>query len=216
MPRPRLTEEEISAMRQTILKAAFDILQEQGPEGLSIRAIADRVGVSHMVLYSYFENRDALTAALRDHARTHHQARQQEALARAHEGTARAVMRETLEGYVRFAQERPHAFHFIWSGQRWGRHHHGMSPKKRRHAHPRHHPGGLRQELNFLEQLIELGIEQGEFAERDPPIAALMTTSRVIGPLLFGEMSGSSTEETRQKLELEALEATMHYLTGKE
>ena len=69
MPRPRLTEEEIAAMREHILDAAGQLLHEEGPDGLSIRAIADRVGVSHMVLYTYFANRDALVASLRDRHR---------------------------------------------------------------------------------------------------------------------------------------------------
>ena len=67
MPRPKRTEEEIAAMRQRILDAAVAILHKAGPGSLSIRAIAERVGVSHMVLYSYFENRDELFAALREH-----------------------------------------------------------------------------------------------------------------------------------------------------
>jgi AcrR family transcriptional regulator len=220
MPRPKLTEEEISAMREAILEGAFRILQEQGPEGLSIRAIAERIGVSHMVLYSYFENRDEIFTALRNYARLHHLARHQEALARAQAGASREVMRETLESYVRFSRERPHAFNFIWGGRRWGGHPHERgrppgTPERRRHSHPPH-PGGFHEELSFLEQLITLGIEQGVFIEHDPSIAALMTTSMIIGPLLISQMPGLSSEENKRKLESEAIETTMRYLTGKD
>jgi AcrR family transcriptional regulator len=221
MPRPKLTEEEISAMRDTIVKGAFEILQEEGPEGLSIRAIAERVGVSHMVLYSYFENRDEIFTALRNYTRLQHLARQQEALTRAQKGKIVEVLREVLEGYVRFSHERPHTFFFIWGGgRRWGRHPHRMGPPhetpgKRQYDHPPH-PSPISEELSFLERLIVLGIEQGTCVERDPPIAALMATSMIIGPLMIGQMSGFSGPENRQKLEREAVEATMHYLTGKE
>jgi AcrR family transcriptional regulator len=221
MPRPKLTEEEIGAMREVILKGAFEILQEEGPEGLSIRAIAERVGVSHMVLYSYFENRDEIFTALRNYARLHHLARHQEALARAQEGEIMKVLREILEGYVRFSRERPHAFLFIWGGgRRWGGYPHRMGPPhempgKEQHSHAPH-PSPISEELTFLERLIEMGIEQGAFVERDPPTAALMVTSMIIGPLMIGQMSGLSGPENRRKLECEAIETTMRYLTGKE
>ncbi len=222
MPRPRLTEEEINAMRDATLEAAFNILQEQGPEGLSIRAIADRMGVSHMMLYSYFENREEIIAALRNYARLHHVARHKEALDRAQEGAAEEVMREALEGYVQFAHERPQAFLFIWSGRRWGGHPHATPREGERHTCPPHRPayadrlrhsGGIHQELSFLERLIELGIEQGTFVERDPTIAALMTTSMIIGPLLISQMPGLSSKENMRRLESEAVETTMRYLT---
>jgi AcrR family transcriptional regulator len=227
MPRPRLTEEEINTMREATLKAAFNILQEQGPEGLSIRAIADRMGVSHMMLYSYFENREEIISALRNYARLHHMARHKEALDRAQESAAEEVMHETLEGYVQFAHERPQAFHFIWGGRRWGGHLRGAPGDEGMHMHPPRQPGsppyadrlrhsgGVHHELDFLERLIKLGIKQGVFVERDPAIAALMTTSMIIGPLLISQMPGLSNNETKRKLESEAIEATMHYLTGK-
>jgi AcrR family transcriptional regulator len=227
MPRPRLTEEEINEMREATLKAAFNILQEQGPGGLSIRAIADRMGVSHMMLYSYFENREEIISALRNYARLHHVARHKEALDRAQEGAAEEVMRETLEGYVQFAHERPQAFQFIWSGRRGGGYQHDASGAEGMHMHPPRRPssphyadqlrhsGGIHHELDFLEQLIKLGIEQRTFVERDPAIAALMTTSMIIGPLLISQMSGLTSNENKRKLEAEAIEATMHYLTGK-
>jgi AcrR family transcriptional regulator len=183
-----------------------------------------------MMLYSYFENREEIISALRNYARLHHAARHKEALDRAQEGASREVMRETLEGYVRFSRERPQAFHFIWGGRRWGGHPHGPSPIKEgeRHMCPPDrptrpsfpdrppHPGGIHEELSFLERLIELGIEQGVFIERDPPIAALMTTSMIIGPLLISQIPGLSSEKNKRKLESEAIETTMRYLTGKD
>jgi hypothetical protein len=41
-----------------------------------------------------------------------------------------------------------------------------------------------------------------------------MTTSMIIGPLLISQMSGLTSNENKRKLEAEAIEATMHYLTG--
>lgn len=47
-------------LEQGILEAARDLLAEAGLPGLSMRAVAERVGVSATALYHYFENKDAL------------------------------------------------------------------------------------------------------------------------------------------------------------
>lgn len=52
MPRPRLTEEERQAMRNRILDAADAVALENGPRAVSSRSIAEKMGTSHMVLYS--------------------------------------------------------------------------------------------------------------------------------------------------------------------
>ena len=56
MPRPKKTEEEIHAMREKILDVTQTILEEDGPEAITSRAIAERLGMSHMSLFTYFEN----------------------------------------------------------------------------------------------------------------------------------------------------------------
>ena len=62
----RRTEQEIKEMRERILDATIELARQEGLEGVSIRKIADRIGVSHMLLYSYFENRAAIIQALRE------------------------------------------------------------------------------------------------------------------------------------------------------
>jgi len=69
MARPKQTKEQITAMRERILDAAAELLHEQGPQALSIRAITKRLGISPMALYTYFENRAALFAALSERHR---------------------------------------------------------------------------------------------------------------------------------------------------
>jgi AcrR family transcriptional regulator len=43
-----------------IVDAARDLMAERGLQGLSMRAVAERVGVSATAIYRYFENKDAL------------------------------------------------------------------------------------------------------------------------------------------------------------
>ena len=47
-------------LKASLIKAANDILQREGAEALSLRAIAAEVGVSHMAPYAHFKNKQEL------------------------------------------------------------------------------------------------------------------------------------------------------------
>ena len=51
-------------LRSALLKAAHDILNKKGIEGLSLRAIAAEAGVSHMAPYAHFKNKSQLYQAV--------------------------------------------------------------------------------------------------------------------------------------------------------
>ncbi|QJE71983.1 helix-turn-helix transcriptional regulator [Aerophototrophica crusticola] len=51
-------------LRAAALEAARRIVEEQGPEGLSLRAVAAATGVNHRALYRHFADRDDLLAAV--------------------------------------------------------------------------------------------------------------------------------------------------------
>lgn len=114
MPRPKLSEAEIATMQEAILDAAAHLLHEGGFEALTMRAIAERVGVSHMVLYNYFENREALLAALRERQRARLALRRETALREAREGDLLAVMRRMLGHFRRMADHHPRMYRLIW------------------------------------------------------------------------------------------------------
>ncbi|MEM8771286.1 MAG: TetR/AcrR family transcriptional regulator C-terminal domain-containing protein [Pseudomonadota bacterium] len=52
------------AKRSAILQAARCIFVEEGPAGATIEAIAEAAGVSRVTIYSHFENKDRLMAAV--------------------------------------------------------------------------------------------------------------------------------------------------------
>lgn len=52
--------------REGILAAALAIVDEEGLDGLSLRALGERLGVSHMAAYRHFADRDAIIDALAD------------------------------------------------------------------------------------------------------------------------------------------------------
>lgn len=49
-------------LRESLVAAAIDVARERGPEGLALRDLARRVGVSHNAAYRHFADRDALVA----------------------------------------------------------------------------------------------------------------------------------------------------------
>ncbi len=201
MPRPKQTEEERAAMRERILDAAHELLLEQGPEALSTRVIADRLGVSHMVLYTYFENHDALVQALRARLREEREATRAEALRRAETGDVVAVMRDSLARYATTAKEHPALYTFLWVQP--------ISPGGAWQEQPhRPYQGNIR----YLAQLAQIGMARGVFVERDPVLAAETVFAIVHAPLLFYYSGRLTGESLRDRLSAEALDVAMGYL----
>ena len=203
MPRPKQTEEEREAMRERILDAAHELLMEQGPVALSTRVIADRLGVSHMVLYTYFENHDALSHALRARLREEREATRAEALRRAETGDVAAVMRESLARYATMAKEHPALYTFLWVQP--------VSPGGAWLKQPnRPFEGNIR----YLAQLAQLGMARSIFVERDPIVAAGVAFATVHAPLLFYYSGRLTDESLRDRLSAEALDVAIRYLMG--
>lgn len=65
---PRITEPTLAEHRARQLRALLDagraIVAEEGPDALSLAALARRVGLSRPALYEYFRSRDDLAAAI--------------------------------------------------------------------------------------------------------------------------------------------------------
>jgi AcrR family transcriptional regulator len=198
MPRAKLTEQEIQAMRARILDAAFDLLRQEGPEGLSIRKIADGIGVSHMTLYGYFENRAAIIQALRQRAFDQMAAFRAESLRRAQTGDALVEVRASLERFVQLSHEHPMLYRLIW------RRDVSLQPE------PRH----VTRVLDHLSQLIRLCIERGQCVERDPTLAAAIVFSSVNGTLVLYHNIPALGQAEQAQLESGAVEAAITYLTS--
>ncbi|HNT74543.1 MAG TPA: TetR/AcrR family transcriptional regulator [Anaerolineae bacterium] len=200
MPRPKQTEEERDVMRERILDAAYDLLMEQGMDALTTRVIAERLGVSHMVLYTYFENHDALVQALRARLREEREASRAEALRQAENGDVVAVMRDSLARYTQSAKEHPKMYTFMW-----------VQPIACDQTCPEPHRP-FQGNVRHLAQLAQLGMERGVFAQRDPTLAAAAVFAIVQAPLLLYLNGRLNDEELRDQLSVEALEAAMGYL----
>lgn len=92
-----------------LLRAAGTILEKEGVEALSLRALARRAGVSHAAPYRHFRDRESLLAALAAEGfATLGQALRDAASA----GGLRAMG----EAYVHFARSRPQRFRLMFGG----------------------------------------------------------------------------------------------------
>jgi len=197
MPRTKRTEEEVTAMRGRILDAALALLQQEGPEGVSIRKIADRIGVSHMLLYSYFDNRAAIIQSLRERGFEQMEAFCAESLRRAEAGDALAQVRALLQRFIQLSHEHPMLYQLAW----------------RRELSLQVDPQNLTRILEHLAQLIQLCMERGQCIERDPALAATMAFSMVNGTLMLYHSLSAIDETAQTRLETEILEAAITYLT---
>jgi AcrR family transcriptional regulator len=195
-----MSDEQFAAMQDRILDAAFELLHETGPGSLSIRAIAERAGVSHMGVYTYFDNRDALLAAVRDRQRRRLEARQEELLEQARAGDVCDAIRQALMIHVNFAREHPRAYRLF------------MVEPITSATQLHHHEARTHEQLRYLQALIEIGIKRGELAVQDSFLAAATTVSMINGPLILHHNGRMSDPDLRDRVVEEMLSIALAYL----
>jgi AcrR family transcriptional regulator len=200
MPRPKKTAEEIAEMRERILVAAMDLLEEAGTIGLSIRKIGKKLGVSHMVLYTYFESRNAVVEALKARWMKTLAAKREAALQAAQHGDALAVLYEALARLVRLAHEHPRLYDLAWVYTN------SDELAQDRSAYTEGY-------LAHLAHLIDLCIERGQCVARDPRLAAAMALCIANSPHVLYRSERLTDKPLYAQLEPEALQAAIGYLT---
>jgi AcrR family transcriptional regulator len=93
-----------------ILKTAIRMLEEDGTEGISLRAVAAALGVKAPSLYRYFPQKEALELAVADEVMRAMTAELQRTAALK---DPESRFRRTAEAYLRFARERFELYRFI-------------------------------------------------------------------------------------------------------
>ena len=110
--RKRARRGEGEFLRTEILAAARDLLAETGSEtAVSIRAVADRVGVTPPSIYLHFPDKEALLEAVCTEVFTQLDAAMEGAAVGAE--TAFAALRERGLAYVRFALANPEQYRLV-------------------------------------------------------------------------------------------------------
>ncbi len=201
MSRPKKTSIERETMRERILAAAGDLLETLGPAEVSIRAVTARLGVSPMTFYSYFASRDELLKSLSERQLRILQESGEQFLTRARQEGAAAVLHEVLGLFSQAALQRPRSYLLQWA----------LPADRTQGFHRRLFETGLQ----FLSDLIDLGIQQGRFRATDPRESAVMLFSLFNGPLLLFTSGRLNDSAELNKLLRDTEDLVMEYLVKK-
>ena len=116
-------------LRQALVAAALELLREEGPDALTLRAVARATGVSQAAPYRHFADRRALVAAVaEDGFRRLHAAMMRavrdaprpargSAAADAAKGARTTALRQLAVGYARFAHEHPAEYRIMFGSE---------------------------------------------------------------------------------------------------
>ena len=101
-------------LKQALVLAGLDILNEDGLEGLSMRACAARVGVSHGAPKNHFANLAVLQAAIATEGFRRFAETMRAFMEKAPQN-ARSQIIACAEGYVAFVEDNPDLFRLMFS-----------------------------------------------------------------------------------------------------
>ena len=164
---PKVADPQRAAETESsILDAARDILAEDGLDGLSMRAVAARVGLSATALYNYFENKQALV----DRVVARGFRRFESYLWRALEGVPSSGfdrLRALGAAYLRFSKENEQYFKIMFT----------IQPEDPREIEQLPGGGGYR----ILRESVADAIAAGQMRDADPDLIALYVWSSVHG-----------------------------------
>lgn len=200
MTRPKKSTAEMQSIRENILDVALEILQKDGPEAISSRAIAERLGVAHMSLFTYFKNQAGILAALREREMSKWRTRQNEIEKHLNDSPPPEVVSEILQMLAGFARENPNLFRLAWVVPEMT----GESPQESRQR--------TRNTVDSLAGLLKSGMEQGYFKKRDPFLAASVVLGMVNMPHILFHSGKISEAALRDRMVDEMLVAAFSYL----
>lgn len=112
MPRLALQPDDIAAFRARAAAAATRLFAARGYDGVTMRALADELGVSAMTSYRYLAGKDELFALVRAEAFRRFGARLERAVARVVDPGAR--LRRLKQAYIAFAVDEADAYRIMF------------------------------------------------------------------------------------------------------
>lgn len=205
MARPKNSPEKILSMRNKMMDAVIDLLDDVIPQKVSIRMIAEKIGVSHMVFYTYFEDREEIMNALIDRQQQRNDHHFEGLLEKTKNKPVIDVLKSVLNDYSVTAHEHPKIYSLFW-----------LTPKeaikgKEKTKSFRH----LEPSLNHIADLLEMGMEKGEFVKRDPKLAAIAVMGIMNAPLMLHRCGRKPAEFSCDQMLGETKTAVFAYLTTK-
>lgn len=113
---PSNTQKTKGNLRAALIDAGLALIREGGPDALSIRKVAARVGVSHAAPAHHFPALADLRTAVAAEAHRRFTQAMEDAIAQAPD-TPRDALVAACIGYLRFARANPGLFHVMFGAQ---------------------------------------------------------------------------------------------------
>lgn len=104
-------------LRETLIEASAHIIKLQGIEGLSLRKLADQVGVSRAAPYHHFKDKNALLAAVAEQGFLNLSTLLQAVIVQDIPLLQR--LEQAVKGYLTFAVENPTQYDLMFSRKLW-------------------------------------------------------------------------------------------------
>jgi len=146
-------------LRAALVETGFAMARESGPDGVALREVARRVGVSHNAAYRHFADRDQLLAEVAGRGMDLLTEAMEARLATVPDGLdpvarAQARLRECGRAYVEFALAEPGLFRTAFAAEAHG----AGDPTEVEPEGPPAEDGGPYAVLNgILDELVEVG-----------------------------------------------------------
>ena len=160
MPRPPLSEAEVQAFRKKAIRVATRLFARDGYAAVTLRAIAEGLGTSHMAPYRYFENKAEIFAMVRADAFRRFSDVQEHAFASSDEPFERLFSMRAA--YVRFALDHPDEYRVMFE---LGQESEELYPKLAEES---------RRSFTVLERAVTLAVEAGVLAGEPRLVAHLL------------------------------------------
>lgn len=100
-------------LREALVEAAVSLVEEKGPQGLTLRAAARKAGVSQAAPYRHFEDKEALLAAVAEKG-FHNMAAFMRKACAPYKNDPMKRLNELGVSYVLFSVRHPHMFHVMF------------------------------------------------------------------------------------------------------
>lgn len=101
----------MASTRDLIIRAATNLLDQGGPDAVTMRAIAEQIGMSHNAPYSHFKDKTTVLAAIAAKEFTKRETEWAE-VAQGHKN-----FRDAIDSYIEWARRFPERFHLTYG--RW-------------------------------------------------------------------------------------------------
>ena len=102
-------------LKNALIRAGVEILAQEGTEGLSLRKVAQRVGVSHNAPYSHFPDKQSLIAAISTEG-FYRLYDELDAAITSHPDDPKRQLQESAWAYAQFAIQNTETFKIMFSG----------------------------------------------------------------------------------------------------